>query len=130
MVMLLDHHCKSILRKASGKLLVNSIKVKFNDHVGMLLLKDDDTVSDAAKGLVNDIDPTSNLTFNLRLTDKEKQARADTALPYLLDDTRKTAYLEKTNTNVVSHGGGGNVTYMPDEADDFDDEDPDDDLDF
>jgi len=76
-----------------------------------------------------DMDPASNLTFNLRLSETEKVARANTSLPYLLNESKKNAYLEEMS--VVNHSAtGGEVIYMPDEADDFDDEDPDDDLDF
>lgn len=60
-------------------------------------------------------DPTSNLSFNLSLTDDQKKARADVQLPYLK--------AQETEQKAV-------ITYHPDEADDFDEEDPDDDLDI
>lgn len=63
------------------------------------------------------------MTFNLRLTNKEREARAGTALPYLLEAEKKVSYLNK------AHSQGGDVVYIPDEGDDFDEEDPDDDLD-
>lgn len=49
------------------------------------------------------------LTFNLSLTDSQRQAKDNVVLPYL----------PKT---------GATVDYEPDEADDFDDDDPDEDL--
>ena len=33
-------------------------------------------------------DPTANLTFNLSLTDKEKEARSQVKLPYTYDKNR------------------------------------------
>ena len=40
-------------------------------------------------------------------------------------------YHEKKTSEVIVHPSGeGKVFYQPDEADDFDDEDPDDDLDI
>lgn len=69
------------------------------------------------------VDPTQNLTFNLKLTDDERQARSNLQLPYM--------YHEKKTSEVTVHPSGeGKVFYQPDEADDFDDEDPDDDLDI
>ncbi|KAL4221102.1 Elongator complex protein [Mactra antiquata] len=68
-------------------------------------------------------DPTANLTFNLTLTDKEKEARSQVKLPYTYDQSRQ----DETLTKSV---GEGKIFYQPDEADDFDEEDPDDDLDI
>ncbi|XP_071946124.1 elongator complex protein 5-like isoform X2 [Antedon mediterranea] len=65
-------------------------------------------------------DPTANLTFNLTLRESEKQARSEVVLPYTLSAKRKANELNP----------GGRIYYEPDEADDFDDEDPDDDLDI
>lgn len=73
--------------------------------------------------LIVQVDPTQNLTFNLKLTDDERQARSNLQLPYM--------YHEKKTSEVTVHPSGeGKVFYQPDEADDFDDEDPDDDLDI
>ncbi|KAI0704857.1 hypothetical protein BC835DRAFT_1261803 [Cytidiella melzeri] len=62
-------------------------------------------------------DPTTNASFNLSLTPEQQQARAQVPLPY-------------------AHNGGpvivpdGSILYDPDSADDLDDDDPDEDLDF
>ncbi|KAF9296607.1 hypothetical protein BGZ74_010247 [Mortierella antarctica] len=56
-------------------------------------------------------DPAANLSFNLNLTQEQRQAKNDTVLPYL-----------KTQES------SGAIYYEPDAADDFDDDDPDDDL--
>ncbi|KAJ1300677.1 hypothetical protein OPQ81_002325 [Rhizoctonia solani] len=53
-----------------------------------------------------------NLSFNLQLSDAQQQARASVPLPY-------------TNEG---KGGDSEIIYIPDQADDFDDDDPDDDL--
>ena len=65
------------------------------------------------------------LTFNLKLTPAEEEARAQAVLPYT-----KTAEAAYTVELQGSRGGGGTIFYEPDEVDDFDDEDPDDDLDL
>eukprot|EP00056_Hartaetosiga_gracilis_P005739 m.88414 g.88414 ORF g.88414 m.88414 type:complete len:308 (-) comp12264_c0_seq1:44-967(-) len=82
----------------------------------------------------NDNDPTANLTFNLSLSEQEKHTRANTALPYM-DNTqgkRTTSTTPTTSTASSSSKatGRGVIYYEPDEVDDFDDEDPDDDLDL
>ena len=71
-------------------------------------------------------DPTANLTFDLRLSSKEKVDRAKVILPYT------TAAVPRMEVGVSSnHGTGtGQIFYQPDEVDDFDESDPDDDLDF
>ncbi|KEP48283.1 hypothetical protein V565_128660 [Rhizoctonia solani 123E] len=56
-----------------------------------------------------------NLSFNLQLSDAQQQARASVPLPY-------------TNEGKVASAGDGEIIYIPDQADDFDDDDPDDDL--
>ncbi|KAF9373203.1 hypothetical protein CPB97_000725 [Podila verticillata] len=56
-------------------------------------------------------DPAANLSFNLNLTEEQRQAKNHTVLPYL-----------KTQES------SGAIYYEPDAADDFDDDDPDDDL--
>ncbi len=68
-------------------------------------------------------DPTENLSFNLKLTDSEKQARSQVKLPYMLDQEQKAVHLDRTV-------GSGKIIYEPDDADDFDEEDPDEDLDI
>jgi len=62
----------------------------------------------------------------LRLTDSERQAKSKTILPYLLNEDNKSTMLGEVNSRAVK---GGEIIYTPDDLDDFDDEDPDDDLD-
>ncbi|KAI9101770.1 Elongator complex protein 5 [Phlyctochytrium arcticum] len=61
-------------------------------------------------------DPTANLSFNLKLTDAQKSARSEVALPYMQAQTA-------TSTAEAA------IYYEPDD-DDYDEEDPDDDLDI
>lgn len=67
-------------------------------------------------------DPTANLTFNLRLSNTERQAKEKLALPFVFSKEKKTALLH-------SGPGSGRILYEPDANDDYDQEDPDDDLD-
>lgn len=69
-----------------------------------------------------EMDPTANLTFNLRLSDTERQAKENLALPFVFSKEKKTALLH-------SGPGSGRILYEPDANDDYDQEDPDDDLD-
>lgn len=71
--------------------------------------------------ILSQVDPTQNLTFNLKLTDNERQARSNLKLPYMYHE-------EKKSDVAVNSVGDGKVFYQPDEADDFDEDDPDDDL--
>lgn len=64
------------------------------------------------------VDPTAGLPFNLTLSDKEKNDRSQVRLPYKYTETQKAKRLE------------GRVFYEPDAVDDWDDSDPDDDLDI
>lgn len=67
-------------------------------------------------------DPTANLTFNLRLSDTERQAKEKLALPFVFSREKKSALLHPGQ-------GSGRILYEPDANDDYDQEDPDDDLD-
>ena len=63
------------------------------------------------------MDPTSNLSFNLKLSQEEQVARANLTLPYTFHEKSKD-------------DDKGKIFYQPDDVDDFDEEDPDDDLDI
>ncbi|XP_051528914.1 elongator complex protein 5 [Myxocyprinus asiaticus] len=71
---------------------------------------------------VAEADPTSNLTFNLRLSKEEREAKEKVALPFVFSQEKKSALLKPTP-------GSGRIMYELDANDDFDEEDPDDDLD-
>ncbi|XP_053114779.1 elongator complex protein 5 isoform X2 [Hemicordylus capensis] len=67
-------------------------------------------------------DPTANLTFNLRLSEAERQAKESVPLPYHFSEEKKSSLLQ-------TPAGVSKVYYEPDASDDVDEEDPDDDLD-
>ncbi|KAJ8254813.1 hypothetical protein GJAV_G00197610 [Gymnothorax javanicus] len=67
-------------------------------------------------------DPAANLTFNLRLSEVEREAREKLSLPFVFSEEKKSALLQPRS-------GAGRILYEPDANDDFDQEDPDDDLD-
>ncbi|XP_069623736.1 elongator complex protein 5 [Ranitomeya imitator] len=68
------------------------------------------------------VDPTINLTFNLRLSEDERAGRESATLPYTFTDSKKLSLLH-------SSSGSARIFYDPDPCDAADDEDPDDDLD-
>ncbi|KAF8596932.1 hypothetical protein BDV93DRAFT_527743 [Ceratobasidium sp. AG-I] len=57
------------------------------------------------------------VSFNLQLSEAQQQARASVPLPYTNDAFGTGQW-----------SGSGEILYIPDQADDFDDDDPDDDL--
>lgn len=67
-------------------------------------------------------DPAANLTFNLRLSEVEREAKEKLSLPFVFSQEKKSALLQPRR-------GAGRILYEPDANDDFDQEDPDDDLD-
>lgn len=108
--------CKVTHLKRSGKVAMET----------NILQADKVTSLDSIPGLVKDApieqparsetgtDPAANLPFNLSLTDDQRQAKNQVVLPYL-----------KTEEHP-----GGTIFYEPDSGDDYDDEDPDEDLDI
>lgn len=105
---------------------------KINQAEEMFSIKEDLTVSIHSKPVhprtsqtntdETEVDPTANLTFNLRLSETERQAKENLALPFVFSREKKSALLQ-------SGPGSGRIHYEPDANDDFDQEDPDDDLD-
>ncbi|ORZ22541.1 Elongator complex protein 5 [Absidia repens] len=75
----------------------------------------------------NTLDPTANLSFNLTLTDEQRKTKENLVLPYY-----KAQQVEIDGGSSSNHtpAAGGSIYYEPDAADDFDDEDPDEDLDI
>ncbi|XP_061447008.1 elongator complex protein 5 isoform X4 [Rhineura floridana] len=67
-------------------------------------------------------DPTANLTFNLCLSEAQRQAKESVPLPYHFSQEKKSSLLQTPASQ-------GKIYYEPDAADDIDEEDPDDDLD-
>lgn len=69
-----------------------------------------------AKVLEPSVDPESLATFKINFEDEELEARNALKLPY-----------ERTSNEISA---SGRIIYNPDSDDDFDEEDPDDDLDI
>lgn len=111
-------------RSKSGKVMqdeeVFSIK---DDLTVMVLSKPSQLGRKQVDPEEQETDPTANLTFNLRLSDTEREAKEKLALPFVFSKEKKTALLH-------SHPGSGRILYEPDANDDYDQEDPDDDLDI
>ncbi|XP_026642606.1 elongator complex protein 5-like [Microtus ochrogaster] len=71
------------------------------------------------------VDPTTHLTFNLHLSEKEREARDSLTLPFQFSSEKQQALLRSGPGQKTSH-----IFYEPDAFDDVDQEDPDDDLDI
>ncbi|XP_071839669.1 elongator complex protein 5-like isoform X6 [Apostichopus japonicus] len=109
---------------------LNALRHLANIQIRLLPIRPTSSASDEAGGnfeitvnkksgkVKRQPDPTANLTFNLTLKDSERKAKENVVLPY-------TSRQDKS-----SDGGQSQIFYEPDEADDFDEEDPDDDLDI
>ncbi|EAL69238.1 hypothetical protein DDB_G0276569 [Dictyostelium discoideum AX4] len=101
-----------ITKKRSGRVVRNVEYYYINNATGKVEF--DSAESLQTKQEEQEPDPTQNLSFNLKLTEDEKQARDSVVLPY-------------------RHQGNNNEQTLliedPDDED-FDDEDPDDDLDI
>ncbi|XP_073654617.1 elongator complex protein 5 isoform X1 [Tursiops truncatus] len=74
--------------------------------------------------LTHQMDPTTHLTFNLRLSKKEREAKDSLTLPFQFSSEKQQALLCPGLGQATSH-----IFYEPDAYDDLDQEDPDDDLD-
>jgi hypothetical protein len=106
-------------RKTSGKVLVSTEVVAMDDSYEMT---SSPQVTSSLPTPSHPVpDPTQNLTFDLTLSEREREERRKLVLPYHHSAGKKTALLQ---------AGSGRVFYTPDEADDYDDSDPDDDLDI
>ncbi|KAJ2798587.1 hypothetical protein H4R20_004766 [Coemansia guatemalensis] len=71
--------------------------------------------------------PAANLSFNLRLTEKQRQERAGVELPYLEAQLSRLSS-SKPIAAVAKDSGDGEIHYQLDDEDDWDEDDPDDDL--
>ncbi|KAN0035596.1 hypothetical protein ACTA71_004878 [Dictyostelium dimigraforme] len=100
-----------ITKKRSGRVVRNVEYYYINNFTGKVEF--DSAESLQTKQEEQEPDPTQNLSFNLKLTEDEKQARDSVVLPY-------------------RHQGNNEQTLLIEDPDDedFDDEDPDDDLDI
>ncbi|KAI8079706.1 Elongator complex protein 5 [Gilbertella persicaria] len=70
----------------------------------------------------NKSDPTANLSFNLSLTDEQRKVKENLVLPFMKAQQLEVSTEDEKKSSLIY--------YDPDAADDFDDEDPDEDLDI
>ncbi|XP_073507192.1 elongator complex protein 5 [Phyllobates terribilis] len=105
-------------RKPSGRVLTQVQCFQVHDDFSLDTVSEDGREPDPGAQL----DPTINLTFNLRLSEKERSGKESATLPYTFTDRKKLSLLH-------SSSGSARIFYDPDPSDAADDEDPDDDLD-
>lgn len=110
------------LRKKTGKIMREIFVYNISKDLNFMK-KNEIEIGAKNEDIISQADPTADLSFNLRLTDSEKQARSQVRLPYTLDNEQKAVQLDPSS-------GSGQIIYHPDDADDFDEEDPDEDLDI
>ncbi|CAK8673037.1 unnamed protein product [Clavelina lepadiformis] len=121
--------CVTVHRKLNGKVFLSEEKVEIlSDSSVEACPWQQDPLSAQTGGIsLNeepDVTSEANLTFNLNLSVREKKERSKLVMPYI-----KASEEEKVEIH-RSTGGGGKIFYEPDDVDDFDDEDPDEDLEF
>ncbi|XP_019628065.1 PREDICTED: elongator complex protein 5-like isoform X1 [Branchiostoma belcheri] len=116
--------CEVLHRRKSGKVIRQDEEYHISAQWSLTSRVQKAPVRPAAQpDQESQVDPTANLTFNLRLTDTEKEARSRVVLPYMHHQRKKAP-------DKPAATPGGQIFYQPDDVDDFDEEDPDDDLDF
>lgn len=105
-------------KKSSGKLVEEISCVGFDDYYNIEIneIKEESGVKKTCEDeFVKDMSQLT--TFKLDLGSEEKKARSELVLPYI-------------KKNVNQSGEGASIYYEPDERDDWDEDDPDDDLDI
>ncbi|KAE8620811.1 hypothetical protein XENTR_v10010486 [Xenopus tropicalis] len=105
-------------RKKSRKVETSEEMVRIRGDLSLEVFREKEM--EQRKG--QEVDPTANLTFNLRLSEAEREVKDSAILPFTFSDSKKSSLLQ-------SGPGSARVYYDPDPADDVDEEDPDDDLD-
>ncbi|XP_060872264.1 elongator complex protein 5 [Metopolophium dirhodum] len=97
-------------KRSNGKCVVQKLKGELKSDSTFKLINDlPPPKIEEDKGI-----PTNLASFKLDLQDNEKKAKEELILPYTLVQ--------------IPSNTGGMIHYVPDEADDWDEEDPDDDL--
>uniref|UniRef100_A0A8B9RIC9 Elongator complex protein 5 n=1 Tax=Astyanax mexicanus TaxID=7994 RepID=A0A8B9RIC9_ASTMX len=114
---------KTTHRKKSGKVMQEEEFFTVMENLSLSIEKRPSQSGHAQVHSDAKVDPASNLTFNLRLSEVEREAKEKVALPFVFSQEKKSALLKKGQ-------GSGRIIYEPDANDDFDEEDPDDDLDI
>ncbi|KAM4678334.1 elongator complex protein 5 [Discoglossus pictus] len=105
-------------RKKTGKIITTREEVKIQDGFNLEIFKEQ--VTEQKKTV--EVEAKMNLTFNPHLSESERGLKESATLPYTFSASKKSSLLQSST-------GSAKIYYDPDPADDFDDEDPDDDLD-
>ncbi|XP_069776134.1 elongator complex protein 5 [Narcine bancroftii] len=111
----------TLLRKKSGKVLKTVEYFTVDERLALRTSEVDPAKEATAEGDEATADPSANLTFNLQLTETERRAKEDVTLPFHFTPDKKASMLQ-------GRVGEGKIFYQADAGDDFDEEDPDDDL--
>ncbi|MGH0186850.1 UNVERIFIED_CONTAM: hypothetical protein FKN15_028484 [Acipenser sinensis] len=117
---------RTLLRRKTGRVSREEEFYSVLEDFSVQILRDLSTRKQPAsdsRGETKQDDPAANLTFNLRLSEGERRARENLSLPFTFSEEKKSSLLQPRS-------GGGRILYEPDASDDFDQEDPDDDLDI
>lgn len=117
---------RTLLRRKTGRVSREEECYSVREDFSVQILRDLSTRKQPApdsRGETKQDDPAANLTFNLRLSEGERRARENLSLPFTFSEEKKSSLLQPRS-------GGGRILYEPDASDDFDQEDPDDDLDI
>ncbi|ORX45457.1 hypothetical protein DM01DRAFT_1170759 [Hesseltinella vesiculosa] len=117
-------------RRKSGKVIYETNHFYLDANTNQWVVTDFDQEADEDVVIETPepvADPTANLSFNLTLTEEQRKTKDSLVLPYL---KAQQIELEGHMPSVQPPPAGGAIYYEPDAADDFDDEDPDDDLDI
>ncbi|XP_005106017.1 elongator complex protein 5 [Aplysia californica] len=116
------HICHVRHCRPTGKVFrtVESFTVDDSFHIRNLKPHQSASENVTLSQVTPEADPISQLSFNLSLTETEKVARSQVKLPHL-----KTGFDESSEVDSTLQS---KIHYEADDADDFDEEDPDDDL--
>ncbi|CAH2272338.1 elongator complex 5 [Pelobates cultripes] len=106
-------------RKKTGKIVITGLEFSINDSFGVEILTGRETKPQRTS---EEVDPTMNLTFNLHLSDAERQLKESAALPYVFSAKKKISLLDASSSSAK-------IFYDLEPGDNMDEEDPDDDLD-
>ncbi|KAG2176109.1 hypothetical protein INT43_005342 [Umbelopsis isabellina] len=123
---------KIMWKRKSGKILHETNAIRFDGQrvVVSSAIQDEEEPEDELEAPVA-ADPTANLSFNLTLTDEQRRAKEKLVLPYMKAQNRGVVEVDSGDrSGNVEPPSTGSIYYEPDAADDFDDEDPDEDLDI
>ncbi|VDO63067.1 unnamed protein product, partial [Onchocerca flexuosa] len=121
--------CTTVSYKTNGKRIVKVVETIDVDDSFRLIFKqykaqDSNTFAEKSDNLLM---PESSFDIGLRLKKSELEAKQRVSLPYEAAQKEEELVKLRVRENRKIRAGG-RIIYTPDEADDFDESDPDDDL--